>query len=106
MILLRNRPEQNCDRLDSRPPSRRAAALDYILPRLETTPLLSGERDWQAAVLRVVPVREECHAATRMLTSQIPTCHRPHANYMTVLLHKNIGLEYKYITGGLLSRLT
>ncbi len=34
--------------------------------RLETTPLLSGERDWQAAVLRVVPVREECHAATRM----------------------------------------
>ncbi len=34
--------------------------------RLEITPLLSGERDWQAAVLRVVPVREECHAATRM----------------------------------------
>ncbi len=31
--------------------------------RLETTPLLSGERDWQAAVLRVVPVREESHAA-------------------------------------------
>ena len=34
--------------------------------RLETTPLLSGERDWKAAVLRVVPVREECHAPTRM----------------------------------------
>ncbi len=29
-------------------------------------PLLSEKRDWQAAVLRVVPVREESHAATRM----------------------------------------
>ncbi len=40
--------------------------ISRVYIRLETTPLLSGERDWQAAVLRVVPVREECHAATRM----------------------------------------
>ena len=60
--------------------------------RLETTPLLSGERDWQAAVLRVVPVREECHAATRMYTSQIVMCHRPHAN---ITAQNIIGLEYK-----------
>ncbi len=37
--------------------------VDY---RMETTPFLSGERDWQAAMLRVVPVRKESHAATRM----------------------------------------
>ena len=65
-----------------------------VLPRLETTPLLSGERDWQAAVLRVVPVREECHAATRMYTSQI-LCATAHT--LTITAQNINGLEYKYI---------
>ena len=49
-------------------------------------------------MLRVVPVCEESHAPTRMQTSQILMCHC----YLHTII---ISLEYKYITGSLLSKL-
>ena len=57
-------------------------------------PFSWGEEDWQAAVLRVVPVREECHAHTRMQTSQ---SYATTAHVLTITAQNIIGPKYKYI---------
>ncbi|XP_064392805.1 unconventional myosin-Ic-A-like isoform X2 [Halichondria panicea] len=68
--------------------------------RLEITPLLSGERDWQAAVLRVVPVREECHAATRMTTLNTATCQSPEPRAKGVVSSLGMDIEFDFRARG------